>query len=115
MKKRQIFGIFAGILLLVTGIFAVRFIRFTTEQTPPEVPIPQTRDLSGQNSKLSGPYTHKNLTIYLIHGSDVLKSKTPVPLEEALKRKLVVVHETEDINELAIENLSTPTAQTNFF
>ncbi len=106
MKKRQIFGIFAGILLLVTGIFAVRFIRFTTEQTPPEVPIPQTRNLSGQNSKLSGPYTHKNLTIYLIHGSDVLKSKTPVPLEQALKRKLVVVHETEDINELAIENLS---------
>jgi hypothetical protein len=56
--------------------------------------------------KLSGPYTHDNLTIYLIHGEDQLQGKTLLTLEEALEQKKVVVHETQQVNELAIENTS---------
>jgi hypothetical protein len=44
---------------------------------------------------LSGPYIHKNLTIYLVHGEDTLTGKTPLTLEEAMERKLVIVHETK--------------------
>jgi hypothetical protein len=55
---------------------------------------------------LSGPYTHRNLTIFLIHGKDLVKGKTPLTLQEALAQKKVVVYETKDVNELAIANLS---------
>jgi hypothetical protein len=55
---------------------------------------------------LSGPYTHDNLTLWLIHGPDKLKGRSFLTLQEALDKKIVVVHETENVNELAIENVS---------
>ncbi len=56
--------------------------------------------------RLSGPYTHKNLTIFLIHSKLTTKTKTFLTLQEALEQKKVVVYETQSVNELAIENLS---------
>ena len=58
------------------------------------------------NYSVSGPYSHKNLTIFLLHGADQRQDKTPLTLQEAMERKVVVVHETGDVNNLAIENLS---------
>jgi hypothetical protein len=55
---------------------------------------------------LTGPYAHDNLTIFLIHGSDRLKGKTYLTLQEGMDRKIVVVHETGNVNELMIENIS---------
>jgi hypothetical protein len=55
---------------------------------------------------MSGPYSHKNLAIFLVHGADQRQGKTPMTLQEAMERNLVVVHETGDVNNLAIENLS---------
>src|SRR5437868_2784224 len=57
------------------------------------------------NYRLSGPYTHKNLTVFLVHGKD-RTTKTFLTLEEALAQKKVRVYETKDVNELAIRNLS---------
>jgi hypothetical protein len=56
--------------------------------------------------RLSGPYQHENLTLFLIHGKDQLKGKTFLTLQEGLDRKKVIVHETNRVNELAIENVS---------
>ncbi len=54
---------------------------------------------------LSGPYTHDNLTIFLIHGAD--KSAKPLlTLDEAIDQRKVVVYETRNVNELAVENVS---------
>ena len=54
---------------------------------------------------LSGPYTHGNLAIFLIHGAD--KSAKPLlTLEEAIDQRKVVVYETRNVNELAVENVS---------
>jgi hypothetical protein len=53
----------------------------------------------------SGPFTHDNLTIFLIHGPDRLKGKI-LTLEEALAQKKVIVHETKNVAELSIENIS---------
>src|SRR3989442_2804210 len=71
------------------------------------------RDASGKGEEmqaadyhLSGPYTHDNLTIFLIHGVDGGTGKNFLPLQEALAQKKVVVYETKDVNELAIENRS---------
>jgi hypothetical protein len=58
------------------------------------------------NYRLSGPYAHKNLTIFLIHGADQAAGKSYLTLQEAMKAKKVVVHETRNINELSIENVS---------
>jgi hypothetical protein len=55
---------------------------------------------------LSGPYTHDNLTIFLVHGPDQLKGRNILTLEEALAQKKVIVHETKNVSELAIENVS---------
>jgi hypothetical protein len=55
--------------------------------------------------RLSGPYTHGNLTVFLVHGKDQT-TKTFLTLQEALAQKKVRVYETKEVNELAIRNLS---------
>jgi hypothetical protein len=54
--------------------------------------------------RISGPFVHENLAIYLVHGSS---SGGPVPLtlDEALAKKTANVHETGDVNSLEIENV----------
>ncbi len=56
--------------------------------------------------RISSPYSHKNLTIFLIHGKDESKKSNVMTLQEAMERKLFVVYETSNVNELEVENLS---------
>lgn len=56
--------------------------------------------------RVSEPYTYKNLTIFLLHGKDQVSKNNILTLQEALERKIFVVYETSDVNELAVENLS---------
>src|SRR5439155_16684382 len=57
--------------------------------------------------RISGPYSHDNLSIYLIHGSAKPAGKKLLTLQEALDQKKVAVYETGQVNELAIENQSS--------
>ncbi len=63
--------------------------------------------LSAQTStpKITGPFTHDNLTVFLIHGSNKT-GQNLLTLEEAIDQRKVIVYETRDVNELAIENVS---------
>ena len=61
---------------------------------------------SASDYRISGPYTHKNLTIFLVHGKEPMPGKNFLTLQEALAQKKVIVYETKDVNELAIRNLS---------
>ncbi len=56
--------------------------------------------------RLSQAYTHKNLTIFLIHGKDQNTKGNIMTLQEAMERKLFVVYETSEVNTLEVENLS---------
>jgi hypothetical protein len=56
--------------------------------------------------KVSGPYTHDNLTIFFLHGEDQIKDRKFLTLDEALAAKKVIVHETKNVGQLAIENVS---------
>jgi len=56
--------------------------------------------------QLSGPFVHDNLTIFLIHGADQFKGKFFLTLDEALEQKKFVIHETQSVNQLAMENQS---------
>jgi hypothetical protein len=57
--------------------------------------------------RLSGPYKHDNLTVFLLHGKDQ-DDRDYLTLDQGLDKKLVVVSEKkqERVNELQIENKS---------
>jgi hypothetical protein len=56
--------------------------------------------------KISEPYTHQNIAVFLIHGPDVHPGKTFLTLQEALAQKKIIVHETGNVGALSVENVS---------
>ena len=52
--------------------------------------------------KVSGPHTHDNLSLFLIHGPDTMKGRQVVALHDALKNGQAVVHDTGVM--LSVEN-----------
>jgi hypothetical protein len=57
---------------------------------------------------ISGPFTHDNLQIFLFHGPDRVKG-TWLTMQEAMAKKKLRVIETQEVSELAVENLGTDT------
>ena len=91
------------------GLFVIAFclaliVAMTVRAQRKNASQPQTPPVA--DYAVSGPYTHKNLTIFLLHGSGQSQSRAPLTLQEAMKRKLVVVRETGDVNRLTIQNRS---------
>jgi hypothetical protein len=95
-------------LFLFAGLFVLACVSNTQAQRDnagngwkktPSQPLPA-------DYKFSGPYTHKNLTVYLIHGANQSTGKAPLTLQEAMAQKKVRVIETGDVNQLAIQNVS---------
>lgn len=103
MDKRYLLAFAMGATSLALGILVVRLLGLGSGVPP--VPLDDVEP-PVRISNLSGPYTHDNLTVYLIHGENRLSDATPLTLEEAMARKLVIVHETSHVNELEIENVS---------
>jgi len=62
--------------------------------------------MASGNLAVSGPFTHDNLAIFLLHGEDRVKTGNVLTLDEALKQGKFRVYETQNVNELSIENLS---------
>lgn len=91
MKSKHLIAI--AFFSLLIGLPLALFTN-TTAQKPQE-----------SNYTFSGPYTHGNLTVFLVHGKDLTK-KTFLTLQEALAQKKVRVYETKEVNELAIRNFS---------
>lgn len=103
MTKKRIFAILIALLTFAVGVAVARFSLPQLRRAPA---APATKELQLSNYRLSGPYQHENLTIFLVHAPDQDGSRMFMPLGEAMERKLVIVHETSDVNELAIENVS---------
>jgi hypothetical protein len=59
------------------------------------------------NYRLEGPFTHGNLSVFLVHGKDKIKGTTFITLQEAMVQRKVIVRETGSVNELTIENVSS--------
>lgn len=62
-------------------------------------------DLKATDYRLSGPYTHGNLSLYMIHGKPDNPGKPPLTLQEALQKGIVRVRETGNVDQLEIENV----------
>ena len=55
--------------------------------------------------RISGPYAHENLSVFLIHGDERVAGRDWLTLQEAMESKALVVHETGSVNELEVENV----------
>ena len=83
MKLKRVFGVIA--VLCFSALFCL-------SQTPAY--------------RISAPYSHKNLTIYLIHGKNETSKTNILTLQEAMNMRILRVYETTDVNELSVENIS---------
>ena len=70
--------------------------------------LPQAPATAGAENgyRLSGPYTQKNLSFYLIHREGRNAGPAPITLGEAMRRGLVKVVETGSVSRLMVRNLS---------
>jgi hypothetical protein len=107
--KKQVFVLTLGVTLLSIALSMGVLISAQARKAsssggaagPGQVLRAQTGDY-----RLSGPYTHRNLTIFFVHGKNLIKGKSFLTLQEALVQKKVVVYETQSVNELSIRNFS---------
>lgn len=101
MKNNKLALILGAVLLIVCGgILIAGQTKNSNVQKQPE--------MKANDYRLSGPFTHKNLSIFLIHSkTTTTKTRSFLTLQEALEQKKVIVYETQSVNELAIENLSS--------
>jgi len=99
--KKQAFVLTLGVVLfsVIAGVGMVMNAQRRTGR------LPKPTQVQAGDYRLSGPYTHSNLTIFLIHGKNTLEGKF-LTLQEAMVQKKVVVYETKSVNELAIQNIS---------
>lgn len=102
MKRRTLLAVFFVLAAGFGFACAKQTLANRTAESNPS-PVNLTTE---SNYTLSGPYTHANLTIFLIHSPDQSAGKPLLTLQEAMEQKKVVVHETGEVNELAIENKS---------
>jgi len=84
MWLRRLVLLSCGLLVLVTAI----------------VDVISSKD---RDFELSGPYTHKNLSIFLVHGDERTDPEILITLAEALKMDKIAVHEKGDVQELEVE------------
>lgn len=98
--KKQTFALTLGVVLISIVAVVISTAQQKSRTTEKSVKI------TVGEYQLSGPYTHKNLSIFLVHGKNTFTGKTFITLQEAMVQKKVVVYETKSVNELAIENVS---------
>jgi hypothetical protein len=100
MKNNKLALILGAILVIVCGGILITGQTKNAFQKQPET--------KATDYRLSGPYTHKNLSIFLIHSkTTTTRTRSFLTLQEALEQKKVIVYETQSVNELAIENVSS--------
>lgn len=100
MNKRT-FALLAAVITFTVGIVLARLSLPNLFKTPPPVVI---KEVQLSNYRITGPYEYEHLSIFLIHGPDAPGNAPYTPLQDAMERKIVTVHETGTVNELAIEN-----------
>jgi hypothetical protein len=99
-------------LSLVAVGLTVTLVLRSRRPVPQEAPLPpDVQAFSGPivqagDFRLSGPYAHANLTVFLIHGTDQWSGSDLLTLQDALEQNKAVVHETGSVNELSVENTS---------
>ncbi len=91
----------------VLGLGALCWAALPGDQSGPTAPATAAAaPMPVSEYRLTGPFSHDNLTVYLLHGPDTLPPRPILTLDEALAKNAFVVHETGTVNTLMVENLS---------
>ncbi len=61
-------------------------------------------DTKVEQMTFSGPYTHDNLSVFVVHDPTAKNEEEILTLEEGLKKRSVKVKETGNVNELLVDN-----------
>ena len=117
--RRWALALVVAMVTLAVGVVLARFIASVWEVPeiePVEIPetLPQgivphagpVREARVGDYRITGPFMHKNLAVFFVHGADRLGGRSYLTLEEAVKKGAVVVTETGEVNSLSFENLS---------
>jgi hypothetical protein len=83
-------------LLPVTGLVAGLALLYPA--------APPAEAAGSDGLRISGPVTHGKLALYFVHGTSA-SGPVPLTLQEAMSTGAAIVHETSDVNELAVENV----------
>ena len=102
MNKR-LFALITAVITFTVGV-AIASLSLPKLLRKPKPPV--KKEIQVSNYRLSGPYVFENLSMFLVHGPDEPGSMVYTPLQDDVQHQMVVVHETSDVNELAIENIS---------
>lgn len=100
MNKR-LFALVAAVITFSVGVVIARLSLPTLHDT-----VPPQRTIQFNSYRLSGPYKFEKLSIFLVHGPNAPDCRFYTSLQDAVERGIVTVHETNHVNELAIENVS---------
>jgi hypothetical protein len=100
--NRRTFALLSAVITFTVGVVLAKLSLPNLLKTPP----PVAREIQFSNYEISGPYEYENLSIFLIQGPDAPNSRLYTPLQQAMNDGTVIVHETNHVNELVIENLS---------
>jgi ARG and Rhodanese-Phosphatase-superfamily-associated Protein domain len=65
----------------------------------------QAEDAKYDDYRISGPYTYENLSVFFFHGQDEIAHENLLTFSDALEQGKVIIHETGNVGELAIENV----------
>src|SRR5690349_14875565 len=100
--RRRTFALLSAVITFTAGVVLAKLWLPNLFKTPP----PVVKQIQLINYEISGPYEYEILSIFLIHGPDAPNSRPYTPLQQAMDEGTVIVHETNRVNDLAIENLS---------
>lgn len=101
--NRRTFALLAAVITFTAGVALVRLSLPNLFKTPGPAP---KKEIEFSHYRLSGPYKFENLSVFLVHGPDGPNHFLYTPLQEAMARNIVIVHEINDVVELEIENVS---------
>ena len=105
LSRRQMMVAMLGVATIAPGLFAQTIAEESNTTNPAPASKAKPADIS--KFRVSGPYAHKNLAVYLIH-SNQRDDREFLTLNEGLKSGEVKVTEldNEQVNRLEIENCS---------
>ena len=86
MKRRTLLAVLFTLMVGFGWACARQTLANRTSEPNAGSPVIQTR-VADSGYTLSGPHSHKNLTIFLIHGKNQTADKSPLTLQEALEQK----------------------------
>src|SRR5882724_1605454 len=101
--KTNLFALAVGMVLAIgLGMLAGAQVRNRAATNGGGAGTGKGDDLKAADYQMSGPFTHANLTVFLIYGPSKITGRNFLTLQEALDQKKVIVFETKSVNELSI-------------